>query len=438
MAFTDVLNTDMRRIVASVCRQWRGKDIYVAFSGNFTVEGILCDIGDFRSIHSQDIALYATAIGRYLAGEEFKIDVYDIPDYEWLKPWVEPGLDTIATLLLCTKALPWVGRNEAYHKRMLAAYQRHWPELHVATKQKIKPVLDKIKITSYFAGDMIDFLNGAPEEAVVIAFPPNYSGGYGKINKRFDRAFAWPRISRALPDKERIEAFLDMVMKRPNFLIARDTCTPKMEPYLVGQVQTSLSVWKRPIFIYSKHRDKTYLTCPAQKIEDVHIKRLGEDEDIASPLRLVPITQAQLNTLRSQYLSIHIAPASASVRLAVLSGDKLIGALGFDKSNWMHDSAFMLADFTISPTKYKKLSKLVLAAALSTEVREHLMESFNQNITKVFTTAYTTKGASMKYRGLFKEHSKKENAINYEAEAGKWTLEEGLAWWMKNNSETKS
>ena len=435
MGFSSAISLDMRSILTSICKQWKGKDIYVAFSGNFTIESILSSIGGFRTVHSHDVTLYSAAVGSYLANDDFHVEVYDRPEYEWLKDWVKPGIDTIATLLLAAKALPCVGRMEPYFERMLNAYQRRWPQLHAATKERIKPILEKIKITSYFSGDVFDFVNSAPDEAVVIAFPSTYAGGDDKSCKLVNKAFYWPMPAFEPFDDERSLDFFHAIMERNNFLISRGACMPEWEHNIVGQVQTSIN--SKPVYLYSKNRDKVFLKNPRQKLDNVPLDRLGENDDIVSPLKLVPLNHGQFNSLRSQYLSVRIAPAVASVRLAITSGDKLIGALAFDLRNFDINDAYMLTDFAIAPTKYKRLSKLVLAAALSTEVREYLMQAFNQNVLRIFTTAHTTNSVSMKYRGIFDVYDKKETAINYIAKAGRWSLEGGLQWWIQKHSTTK-
>ena len=65
------------------------------------------------------------------------------------------------------------------------------------------------------------------------------------------------------------------------------------------------------------------------------------------------------------------------------------------------------------------------------------MQSFNQNVNRIFTTAFTSNPASMKYRGLFTVYNRKETSVNYEAKAGKWSLEEGLKWWLKKHAITR-
>ena len=97
----------------------------------------------------------------------------------------------------------------------------------------------------------------------------------------------------------------------------------------------------------------------------------------------------------------------------------------------------MMTDFAIAPTLYKRLSKLVLAAALSKEVQCVLMQKFNAKVPLILTTAFTKKPVSMKYRGLFDVYNKKEGIVNYSAKAGRWTLEEGFRWWMNTQSQSQ-
>ena len=87
-----------------------------------------------------------------------------------------------------------------------------------------------------------------------------------------------------------------------------------------------------------------------------------------------------------------------------------------------------------SADEYRRLSKLVLAAALSKEIKAYLEQVFSKRIDTITTTAFTQKAVSMKYRGLFDLYSRKEGMLNYTAEAGRWSLEEGLKWWLEKHS----
>jgi len=146
---------------------------------------------------------------------------------------------------------------------------------------------------------------------------------------------------------------------------------------------------------------------------------------------LVKLTQGEFNSIRSQYLSNKIVPASASIRLGILMGKEIIGAIAFNRENYGVDGAYLLTDFSIRPTIYKRLSKLVLVMTLSKEVQEILSQTFSSRILNISTTAFTNNSVSMKYRGLYELYGRKDGFVNYVGKAGKWTMKEGLEWWKQ-------
>ena len=95
---------------------------------------------------------------------------------------------------------------------------------------------------------------------------------------------------------------------------------------------------------------------------------------------------------------------------------------------------YMMTDFAVQ-SRVPRLSKSVLACILSTEVRDIMEQKMAQNVRSIGTTAFTDKPVSMKYRGVFDLHSRKEGRLNYLGEAGKWSLEEALTWWRKTQQK---
>ena len=98
-----------------------------------------------------------------------------------------------------------------------------------------------------------------------------------------------------------------------------------------------------------------------------------------------------------------------------------------------------MTDFAIRPLKYRRMSKLILAVVLSKEVKLMIEQMINQRVRVITTTAFTDKPVSMKYRGIFELASRKEDPprLNYNGEAGKWTMREGFEWWIKKHSKHK-
>ena len=430
--FTGAINSDIRSILCSVIPYFGDAKVNVACSGNFTIERILSARG-VRSIRSNDVSLYSSVIGGYLTGNNIKVGLLDGEKYAWLKDYISPGIDTVATMMLCTKVFQCIDKKPEYYKRQFAAYIKNWGLLHKRTCEKIAPILEEIKVNEFCCQDGYDFVNDAQEDSVVISFPPTYVGGYEKLYKKFDEAFVWDNPPYTMFDEKRLEEFFELCCSKRYWILLRDVFVPEWEEFIIGFVQTSPR--SKPVYVYSNLNSKKFLTMPRQKIEPLPLKRL--DGEITPPLSIIEISQAQMNLLRSEYLSKKIPPASASVRFAVVCGGYLVGAIGFAPHKYTAEGAYMMINFAIAPTLYKRLSKLVLAAALSKEVQCVLMQKFNAKVPLILTTAFTKKPVSMKYRGLFDVYNKKEGIVNYSAKAGRWTLEEGFRWWMNTQSQSQ-
>ena len=101
--FIGSINRYMRCVLESAAGQWKGLPVYVACSGNFTVERILAGCG-VAEIHSNDVSIYSCALGWHLANTPRRF-VIKAQDYSWLGPYLDPGPATIATLLLAGEML---------------------------------------------------------------------------------------------------------------------------------------------------------------------------------------------------------------------------------------------------------------------------------------------------------------------------------------------
>lgn len=428
--FIGAINQDVRAILYEMAENWRDKEIYVGCSGNFTVERVLFKAG-VKNIHSNDVSLYSCCLGRYLTGEKMNVDISD-PEYEWLDKYMKNELDRIATLLLCSEMFKYADRQERYFKRMWQAYTENFAKLHEQTKERVAKALDGVRIKSFYAGDVVDFVRNAPDDAVIISFPPTYKSGYERMYKKIDEVFAWERPDYEIFDDNRFSEFISNLQKKHAWVTLRDKRIAELEPYLRAITQNGMR--SKPVYVYAQG-GHAKLTMPRQTIEPLKAPRFAESDEITqdSVLTFAEITQGQMNLLRSEYLSPNIIPAQAAVNLAVIVDGKIIGAVAFRTLSYIGD-VYMMTDFAIRPTKYSRLSKLVLAAALSIEVKKYLEYIFAMKFSTIATTAFTEKAVSMKYRGLFDLYSRKEGMLNYTAEAGRWSLREGLKWWLEKHS----
>lgn len=427
--FIGSINSDLRAILNEMAPNWIERPVFVGCSGNFTVERILAKAG-VKEIHGNDVSLYSCALGWYLTGLNTGVNI-KVPEYNWLAKYMTNGIGVIATLMLCSEMFKYVDRPEPFHRRMFQAYKVRFDGMHSETAKKVVKALEGVRLESFYSGDVINFMLDAPEDCVAISFPPTYSKGYERMYKKIDEVFEWERPDYVIFDDQRFELFTTILTSKKTWVTLRDKPVERFKDNLKGIVQTGLR--SKPVYIYAGE-GKTRLTQARQKTEPVNIKRL--EGEITGPLSLVRLTVGQMNTLRSEYLATGIVPAAPQISLGVVAGDRLIGAMGFPAAKYgdMND-VYMMSDFAVPQKIYKRLSKLVLIAAASKEVQAILQQAFNRKVKDIYTTAFTDKAVSMKYRGIFEVYNRKEGFINYVSEAGRWTLAEGLETWKKKHSQ---
>jgi len=173
--FIGSINQDLRAILNEMSENWKGKEIYVGCSGNFTVERILSKAG-ISQIHGNDVSLYSCAIGYHLTGQMLKVKIAD-PEYAWLEPYIQTGPELISTLLLCSEIFNYAGRSEPYHRRMYQAYMNRFKELQAQTTERVLKALEGVQLKSFYDGDVLNFMGAAPDDCVAISFPPTYCLG---------------------------------------------------------------------------------------------------------------------------------------------------------------------------------------------------------------------------------------------------------------------
>jgi hypothetical protein len=426
--FVGSINSGVRSVLAEIAPEWRDRPVYVGCSGNFTVERVLHSL-DVKDLHGNDVSLYSCAIGKHLAGKQMKVSIKD-DEFAWMEPYLGTGVKNIALLSLSLEYLQWTTRSIAFHRRQAEAIRDQWDELYEKTLERVEKALEGMALKTFTAGDVFDHVRNAPPEAVCIAFPPTYEGGYEKLYAKMDSVFKWRAPQYEMFTDTSFDELTELMREKWAWVTLRDHPVVDLQDHLLSVLQTGMR--SRPMFVYGGS-GATRIVTPHQKVEAIPVER-ASGKLKGERLEIAKISQGQMNTLRSEYLSPKIVPAQALVNLAVLCDGKLIGAIAFDRPNFGGCDAYMMTDFAIAGTDHKRLSKLVLAAVLSSEVKGFLEQAMNKRVVKVVTTAFTTKPVSMKYKGVFELQSRKEDHLQYAADIGRWSLAEGLQWWMSKHA----
>jgi hypothetical protein len=462
--FHGSIPNSVQRILGDIVSNWNIQDIYVGCSGNFTIERTLRDITKAR-LHGNDVTVYSCLLGRYFAGMPLEARIRD--DYNgrmaFVGDYAKDDVDLLTIALLLSKMSVYLGskKSNAYYDKMIKAYTDQWQTIFTATREKI----DKIEpfLSSFYAGDVCGWIDTIPEDSAFICYPPFYSGDYEKMFRVIEDVIEWDPPAYDMIDKDKIFEMFRKMTRRKNFMFGTNDELPEFRQHLVGIAQTTNR--GVPLYVYAS-AEKRRIVMPKQKTAAVRLERLAPDKDIGANLKIVPLKSEEFHALRSQYMNVHIKPGSETASFAVTVDHKLIGVFAFSSSptlsNWDKHietpTMYLLSDFPVAPTKYRRMAKLVLYAALSKEAKLLAERLTSKRVKSLVTTAFSKRPVSMKYRGLFQILTKKKMEqdvesgsdgdiswryyndgyqLNYGAAMGQWTLQEGFELWKKKHSKTE-
>ncbi|MFE7051506.1 hypothetical protein ACFVAM_24410 [Streptomyces californicus] len=389
----------LRSIIYEHAGTWPEGDIYVGCSGNFTIERVLHSrFGSARPVHGNDIQAYSCALGWYLAGDPLPFTLREDHERElgWLHPYLEDRSDLLATLMLGTRFLQYVGREGVYYRRMMAATQDQWPRMHEKTATKLRAL--ETRLGSFFAGDVRDYLDQVPPEAPVVMFPPFYAADYQAQFASIDAAFDWPPPSFDELTEEGKERIIEQVQDRPNWVLGLHIERPELRHRLAGVVQTANR--GLPIYVYAASGPRRIVR-PRQPTEAIPMPKIGKNDVLGDRMSLHILTGGQFAAIRSQFMSKTIKPGSELIACGVAVDGKLIGAFAYLPPKFDPNTAYLMSDFPVAWTKYRRLAKLIVMAASTKEAQLLIQRSLSKRITGWATTAFTDRPNSAKYgRGI--------------------------------------
>lgn len=442
--FKGTIPQDMRAMLFEVASPWRAESLAVACSGNFTIERVFA--GRFK-LHGCDVSIYSGALGAFFARQAFRLELR--PEFHAPFAWLHEGLETtagqVATLMLLTTMGDAIDKNghprrNPYYQRLLEGYRRQWPELLAKTVNRLES--SPLELASYANMDAVDWLPTLPPDVAVATFPPFFGGDYEQMFSKLELLFDWDKPSYQEIFEERRQAFLEALMNRPEWALGTREQLDELEPHLRGMAQTSNR--GVPLYLYASS-GATRVVAPHQPTQAVSVPRLSEGQEVGAKLWIAPLTYGQFAALRSQYMNEHIKPGMPTQAFGVMVDDQLIGCYallkGYRTPHSSADAIYLLSDFPVAPTDYARLAKLVLYAALSKEANLLAERVCRSRIRYVVTTAFTDNPVSMKYRGLFDLHSRKDAGsksmhkfqLQYLSKSNRWTLDEGLAEWKRKH-----
>lgn len=432
--FVGAINATVRKFLAHTAKAFDRKVVVVGCSGNFTSESVISAYAKPAAIHSNDISFYSCMIGRWLTHQPLAFELAD-PEYEWLTPYLEDDTKALAAVMVLLDMLEFEKRNNAHRLRMWQLYLDSFGELVNQTMARLATADAQIKLASFYEGDVFEHFKRFDDDAIFCCYAPTYAGGYERLYKRLDRIVKWDEPGYELLDDERRDQLLAWMSARP-FLWYDDRLIDGMEP-----VMQQRSGIHKTVYLYSNVIETpAYFT--DKKISDLPSLPLAKSSFTIQPdskIKVARITTTDLAKFKDAFLSKEIDFASGLWAFAVLIDGCGVGFLEFARSKYQHGEAYMMADFAVPGTRYKRLSKLMVMLARAGETRKALERVIQTRTRSFSTTAFTSRPVSMKYRGVLNlvkrgEDDKGQKFLNYEAEFNMLTWQETLQEWLSKHS----
>ena len=445
--FVGVVHANARKVIAS-CIELLPARAHVICSGNFTLEATLRLNGYKGALTGSDVSLYTCSLGAYFAGSEIplRMNLDGFPDLAPLADCLGDQEGRAAAVALALDVVAVYRRRSEFQRRMFRHYQRRMAELADKTIARLRRRRELLRLDAFHARDGWERAVEIPagDGDVVLTFPPTYSGGYERLYRDLDALFTWeaPRYRPLTTGAE----FAARVAQRPGPWIIgtekRDGDVDAVlgQPFAVAprDTQVRIHLYTNLEGVAPKVVRRTVNAAPPPwpRLED------GDEIRPDSALTVHRVSSPQANWIRQVYASVEVGQASAQYSYAAAVDGRCVGILLFQEPTFgmriegavrEFETIYMMADIAVASERYPRLSKLLLMAALSRELRHDLEARCVREIAYCVTTAFSRRPVSMKYRGIFKLLSRKEQGdtfvLNYYARTGQWTLAEAMRSW---------
>ncbi|MDQ5909138.1 MAG: hypothetical protein QG599_1232 [Pseudomonadota bacterium] len=411
--------------VAGLSEQRR---IYVCCSGQFRLESALREQMPKAWISGNDVSLLSCALGYWLSGQSlpfrFTGDLADLED-------VAPGDDPrrrLAALLLALE-MSGIKRTHEYGLRQWSMLWSQAGDLIHGIYNRLEKYAD-IRIDDFYAGDLRDQAHRAlAADGVILAFTPTYKGGYERAYKSLMANVAWTAPDYRLWDNKSLPEFLHgLERERGQYFVYCDYPMEGFQPLAKFQRGHGKTVW-----LYGHQGQRSSLRAESLKskpfvYEPIDVSRLSA----ATTVNVVKIDTQRFNFLRERYLSRGIEFSNGNCHFLVLLDGMLAGGIAYEPvAHGQLTDLYLLSDFSIS--QERKLSKLIALLATSRDLTRQVEQCYGQRFTHLYTTAFTDKPVSMKYRGVFEVSNRKPGMVNYVSVIRPQTLAELYAqWWSRH------
>lgn len=444
MSFIGAVAASVRQTLANFAAEIT-RPAHLIGAGNFTVASAIRSGGYAGPIGACDVSLYTSVLGAYLNGETIAIsEKEDCP--EQLRGLLRTGTmaETVASVaLLYDLRDVWQAKNP-FQVRMLGEYRLAWEELLEKTVAKLIAYREHIGPIEYQAKDGYVYLAELDRDSTVFAFLPTYKSDYERLERLLRAAIEWePPPYRVMTDKDL--SLYHLIDEFAEYFVVLEKDLPEVHAIL-GKPSALLPRGRSSfshVICRTSSTKKIVLRNQAKSAAIGPFFPADKEIDPSARLSVARITLAQSIRMNELFLSKRIDYFSGGVGLSVaffLDG-QVFGKADFAPSThrWSlpdeRPMIYLMSDLAVPSQVENRLAKLVLLCLLSRQVQEMVNLRYLEEYGWACTTAFSAKAISMKYRGMFKLHKRKETEggflLNYYAPFSGADLSQVLEIWQK-------
>ena len=409
-------------------------EVFVGCSGNFSSDKIISRMG--LKVYSNDVCLYSKLISDILLCRDTDVEVVNKELAEVFSGWPDSRYKKLIQVMFAIKVSGFHDRKNDYQKMMFASYVDQAGDYYQRTIEKFeKNNAFGFELQDFYYGDFVDHLRNAGEQdAIGVAFPPTYKGGYEKIFSYVESSFEYERAKYNVFDpKEGVIIFKDLLDHGRN-IIYSDKDHPELEQYKTAKV--ILGSGRNTVYIYSsiKKPHQYYIEKgKGQKASKVNVVPPDFEFSPEMEITVQDVPVSDINYFKAFYMANKVNyTTGGDFGLIFFANGKAFGFASFSKRLSNEDYLFVQSDFVVN-SHTPKLSKLLIMLTKSREVRRHIARLTKHYYHGLRTTVYTDKPVSMKYRGVYELERRDKGKIMYKADFIDETLNETYKLWIKKH-----
>ena len=123
-----------------------------------------------------DVSLYSSALGAYLANQSFRLEVQE-EKFAWIEPYLADEEAKAAAVMVLFEVLKYEKANNLFKQRHWAHYLNNFEKFHQDTIAKLRERKQEIRLEAYTSRDIHDLLDEMPIGCSGRGFPPHLCRG---------------------------------------------------------------------------------------------------------------------------------------------------------------------------------------------------------------------------------------------------------------------